>query len=69
MSRVIGFILAAILFLFIFGGSISDEDLEVMDVRAQKRQEEEAERLRKKEDEERWERQQQRWQDSKNNNS
>ncbi|MBO7070293.1 MAG: hypothetical protein J6W09_03270, partial [Bacteroidales bacterium] len=66
MSRAIGFILAAILALFMFGGDISDEDLKRMDEAHIKRQQEEEERRRRKEDEDRWERQQRAWDRDKN---
>ena len=66
MSRAIGFILAAILALFMFGGDISDEDLARMEEAHIKRQQEEEERRRRKEDEDRWERQQRAWDRDKN---
>ena len=67
MSRAIGFILAAILALFMFGGgAISDEDLKRMDEAHIKRQQEEEERRRRKEDEDRWKRQLRAWERDKN---
>ena len=66
MSRAIGFILAAILALFMFGGAISDEDLARSEKAHIKRQQEEEERRRRKEDEDRWERQQRAWDRDKN---